>query len=96
MSFTPVSEVKSADDRHPLPLPSSAVHEATEALAKAAQTSSKAKDQVESSQRQFLEALASAQIVKDGAVAVVKQTWGWGNWTWWICVELLLVWAVFR
>ena len=87
---------KKAKSRHPLPLPSTTVQEAEEALARAAQTSTSAKERVEKTQIQFLEALAAAQHVKEGAVAVVKQGWGWGNWVWWIGVEVLLVWGVFR
>ena len=51
---------------------------------------------MEATQRQWLDALATAQRMGDGAVLVARKGLGWGNWAWWVGVEILLVWGVFR
>ena len=82
--------------RYTLPRPSTTLQEARQALDQAAQTSSSARDHVETTQQQLLEALAAAQKMSGAAVEAVKHGWGWGNWAWWVGMEMLLVWGVFR
>jgi len=79
-----------------IPPPSRAIQEAKDALASAAQSSSAARARVDATQRQFLEALAATQSVKSGAVAVARQGWTWSSWGWWVGMEVLLLWGVFR
>lgn len=79
-----------------IPQPSTTLQDVRDALAHAAQSSTTARVDVEKTQRQFLEALATAQHVGGGAVAVARKGWTWGSWAWWVGVELLLVWGVFR
>ena len=86
---------KSSPRTSPLP-PSTVLQTAREALSQASQTSRAAQTRVEVSQRQFLEALAAAQNATNSAVIVARRGWDWGNWVWWMGVELLLVWGVFR
>jgi len=79
-----------------IPQPSTTLQDVKGALAHAAQSSSSARVDVEKTQRQFLEALATAQTVGGGAISVVRTGWTWSTWAWWVGVELLLVWSVFR
>jgi hypothetical protein len=65
--------------------------EARLALARAAEASAIAQRKVESSQKDWLAALSSGT-----AVDVIKQGWSWGKWAWWITMEILLLWGVFR
>ena len=74
--------------------PSTTLREAQVALARAAEISSLARAKVERTQRQWLEGLASVQ--NNAAVDVMRKSWGWGTWAWWIGMELLLLWGVFR
>ena len=76
------------------PQPSTTLREAQGALARAAEVSLLAQAKVERTQRQWLEALASVQ--NNAAVDVMRKSWGWGTWAWWVAMELLLLWGVFR
>lgn len=80
--------------RRPIPPPSTALREAQSALSRAAEASSTAQAKVELTQRQWLEALAAVQ--NNTAVGVMRKSWSWGTWAWWICMEVLLVLGVFR
>lgn len=77
-----------------IPQPSTTLRETRSALARAAEASSAAQAKVERTQRQWLETLAS--IHSNAAVEVMRKGWGWGTWAWWISMEILLVWGVFR
>ena len=77
-----------------LPRPSKTLQEAQVALGQAAKESAAAGERVELSQRMLLEALSQMSL-QDG-VAVVKTGWGWGTWVWWMSMEVLLLWGVFR
>jgi hypothetical protein len=74
-----------------IPKPSTTLIEARLALARAAEASAIAQRKVESSQKDWLVALSSGT-----AVDVIKQGWSWGKWAWWISMEILLLWGVFR
>ncbi|ORX35586.1 hypothetical protein BD324DRAFT_652135 [Kockovaella imperatae] len=79
------------------PLPRSQTFaQAQEALRQASQASDVARLRVESAQRQWLDALATAQKVGDGALIMAKKGWTWSSWAWWVSIEVLLVWGVFR
>lgn len=78
----------------PIPKPSTTLTEARLALAKAAEVSAVAQMRVESTQRQWLEALGG--ISGEKAVEVIRQSYSWGRWAWWISMEILLLWGVFR
>jgi len=78
----------------PIPKPSTTLTEARLALAKAAEASAVAQMKVESTQRQWLEALGG--ISGEKAVEVIRQSYSWGRWAWWISMEILLLWGVFR
>jgi hypothetical protein len=71
-----------------IPKPSTTLSEARESLAKAAEASAAAQRRVEVSQRQWLEALSVGEVIKQG--------WTWGRWGWWVSMEILLLWGVFR
>lgn len=77
----------------PLPAPSSTLAEAQLALKRAAEASALARRKVEYSQRQWLEALSMA---RNGTAEVIKHGWTWTRWVWWISIELMLLWGVFR
>ena len=79
-----------------IPQPSTTLKDVRDILTSAAQNTTAARGDVEKSQRQFLDALAAAQNVGVAAVAVARQGWTWGAWAWWVGVELLLIWGVFR
>lgn len=89
-----IRRLSRAVTRRPIPQPSTTLSEAQSALARAAEASSIAQIKVERTQRQWLEALASVQ--NNVAVDVIRKSWGWGTWVWWVGVELLLLWGVFR
>jgi len=76
-----------------LPEPSRTLSEARGALARAAESSALAQRKVESSQKAWLEALAKGG---EGTVSVLKSGWSWGRWGWWLSMEILLLWGVFR
>lgn len=80
----------------PVPRPSTTLVDAREALSSAAEASAAARAKVEHSQQVWLEALALAGQGVGTGVEVVKTGVGWGRWLWWICMEILLVWGVFR
>ena len=83
-----------ADRARAVPSPSTALQEAQAALSRAAETSSLARANVERTQRQWLDALASSP--SQATIRVMRNSWGWGSWAWWIAMELLLLWGVFR
>lgn len=31
-----------------------------------------------------------------GVGVVVREGWGWGRWGWWVLMEVVLMWGVFR
>jgi hypothetical protein len=64
-------------------------------LSLASQASKVAQERVEVSQRQWVEAIRDLprQRVVEG---VVEPGWRWGGWVWWVSLELVLVWSVFR
>jgi hypothetical protein len=80
----------------PIPEPSTTLIQARAALAKAAEASAMAQQKVESSQRQWLDALALSSGSMDTTVAVLKSGVTWGRWGWWLSMEILLLWGVFR
>jgi hypothetical protein len=83
-----------------VPRPSTALADAQLALDSAARTSALAAERVEQTQRKWLDALAALQAQSSmragAAVGVVRRGWGWGTWAWWVVVEMLLMWGVFR
>ena len=89
-----VRRLSRAVDRRAIPLPSTTLREAQSALASAAEASSVAQAKVERTQRQWLQALASVQ--NNPAVGIMRKSWSWGTWAWWVAMEVLLVWGVFR
>ncbi|KAK4684929.1 hypothetical protein P7C73_g5231, partial [Tremellales sp. Uapishka_1] len=76
----------------PIPPPSTTLLAAQTALHSAAQATDIARRNVEQTQRQWLEALSHSEKVG----LVVRQSAGWSRWAWWISMEILLVWGVFR
>lgn len=76
-----------------LPPPSNTLAEAQLALRRAAEASALARRKVEYSQRQWLEALS---VAGNGTAQVIKHGWTWTRWVWWISIELMLLWGVFR
>jgi hypothetical protein len=80
----------------PIPKPSTTLTEARLALQQAAEASAVAQMKVESTQRQWLEALGTMSMTGEKAVEVIRQSYSWGRWAWWISMEILLLWGVFR
>jgi len=83
-----ISMTKNLASSTRIPKPSTTLSEARESLAKAAEASAIAQRRVEVSQRQWLEALSVGEVVRQG--------WTWGKWGWWVSMEILLLWGVFR
>lgn len=79
-----------------VPAPSTTLAEAQAALDRAARASALARRKVEHSQKQWIEALSMTSRTKAAAVEVLRRSWTWGTWAWWISLELLLLWGVFR
>lgn len=76
-----------------IPAPSRTLAEARSDLQRAAQKTETARRQVEQSQLAWLDALsASGTLASD----VMRTSWTWGRWVWWITLEMMLLWGVFR
>jgi hypothetical protein len=91
-----LSRVKTSISRTILPKPSQTLIEAQNALAIAAKASQSAQEKVEVTQRQWIDALSALSNQSAGVREVVRQGWNWSSWVWWVGLEILLVWAVFR
>jgi len=89
ISFTQRLVSLTMNTLRPIPKASTTLSEARESLARAAEASAKAQRRVEVSQRQWIEALSTG-------AEVVRQGWTWGRWVWWVSMEILLLWGVFR
>lgn len=76
-----------------LPQPSTTWKDASAELDMARRASELAQLKVDESRAAWMDALGQ---LRDSAGPVVKQGAGWSNWAWWICVEVMLLWAVFR
>ncbi|WVQ99726.1 hypothetical protein IAU59_006868 [Kwoniella sp. CBS 9459] len=91
-------------ERIPIPRPSTAFIQATSTLQLAQSKTLSTQQQLEATQRQWLEALSalntamgSSQAAKDLDIGVVvRKGWSWGTWTWWVLLEVIVLWSVFR
>ncbi|ORY26336.1 hypothetical protein BCR39DRAFT_560592 [Naematelia encephala] len=76
-----------------LPKPTSTLQAARSDLDRASLATAQAQERVETAQHQFIAALAQLQT---GTAQMVKRGWRWGSWTWWLGMEALLIFGVFR
>ncbi|WWD16992.1 hypothetical protein CI109_101428 [Kwoniella shandongensis] len=95
---------------NPLPIPtrSATFAQASESLIEASATTLGAQRRLESTQKQWLEALSSlsthdlslsgldAHNLGASVSKVVRKSWGWGSWAWWVILEMIVLWGVFR
>ncbi|RSH89041.1 hypothetical protein EHS25_002703 [Saitozyma podzolica] len=100
-SFTGrLSALSRAVTGRPVPRPSTTLAEAQQALATAAKHSKSAAEDVELSQQKWMDALIAFQAHAiqggKGVGQVVREGWGWGRWGWWVLMEVVLMWGVFR
>jgi len=82
------------------PPPSTALAEAQQALETASKASAAARSRVEEAQRAWLDALAAVPEQQahepPRVVAVARKGFTWGVFFFWLTVELVLAWVVFR
>ncbi|WVR06741.1 hypothetical protein IAU60_003776 [Kwoniella sp. DSM 27419] len=85
-------------ERIVIPRPSTTLHQASISIQSARDTSVNAQKHLESAQRQWLDALSSFSPVSvhAGLGQVMRKSWYWSTWAWWIMVELIVLWGVFR
>ncbi|WVF71130.1 hypothetical protein IAT40_005927 [Kwoniella sp. CBS 6097] len=98
--------LSSTKDRIPIPRPSTTFTQAISTLHSAQSKTLSTQQQLETTQRQWLEALSALNTAmsaskgaKDlglGVGVVVRQGWSWGTWAWWVLLEVVVLWSVFR
>ncbi|KAK8864695.1 hypothetical protein IAR55_001947 [Kwoniella newhampshirensis] len=90
----------------PIPRPSATYNQASSSLSEASSNTLLAQRRLESTQKQWLEALSaisahdlspiSDPILRESISKAVRKSWGWGSWAWWVVLEMLVLWGVFR
>ncbi|OCF43046.1 hypothetical protein I317_03139 [Kwoniella heveanensis CBS 569] len=89
-------------ERIPIPRPSTTFTQFTSTLQSAQSKTLSTQQKLEATQQQWLEALSApntamsaGQNARDLGL-VVRKGWNWGTWAWWILLEIVVLWSVFR
>lgn len=87
-----VTGTKPARRKVVIPKPSTTHRDAQPRLVKAGDEIIAAHQRVEEATHVWIDAVRAGEV----ALRVIKTGWNWGTWAWWLMMELLLIWAVFR